>query len=216
MGVPAEDGIGLSPVQAPSQPRRQLQSCRPWCSCGGPVQGSAGLFPFRLDVRSEMEGQTDVVAAPVNLVDDVDAARCPVQQHRAAMQGRRVKRAIPVVFCRPSGDIAVIEYLDIAGLHMTRPRERTAFAGLAPATEFGGVMRDRRPEIRAPYVVLAAAESTWVGQDVDARVAYFDRQGIRVGVRGHAAVSVRAAVAPAPDLIFSARAQQRDSCVSKV
>ena len=63
------------------------------------------------------------------------------------MRGRRVKRGIAVVFRGPSGDVAVIDYLDLAGLRMTRPHERTAFAGLAPAAELGGVVRDRRPEI---------------------------------------------------------------------
>ena len=91
-----------------------------------------------------MEGQTDVVAA-VDLIDDVDAARCLVQQHRAPMQGRRVKGGVPVVLSRPSGDVAVIEYLDLASTRMTHPHEGTAFAGLAPATEFGDVVRDSRP-----------------------------------------------------------------------
>jgi hypothetical protein len=62
-----------------------------------------------------MEGQTDVVAIPLELIDDVDAARCPVQQHRAAMEDQRAKRAVRIVLGRPSGDIAVVEYLDLAG-----------------------------------------------------------------------------------------------------
>src|SRR5580693_1986222 len=95
--VPAKDRIGLTLVEAPPQPRRQFQPRRPGCGCGGPVQDCAKLFEFRLDVRSEMEGQTDVVAAAVDLIDDVDAARCPVQQHRAAMQGWRIERGVPLV-----------------------------------------------------------------------------------------------------------------------
>ena len=122
-----------------------------------------------------MEGQTDVVAA-VDLIDDVDAARCPVQEHRTSMQGRRVKRGVPVVLSRPSGDVAVIEYLDLASTRMTHRHEGTAHGARA-------------------------------GQDVYARVAHFDGQSIRVGMRSDAAVPVRAAVAPAPDLIFPARAQ---------
>ena len=51
------------------------------------------------------------------------------------------------MFRSPSGDVAVIDYLDLAGLRMTRPHEWTTFDGLAPATEFGGVVCDRRPEI---------------------------------------------------------------------
>ena len=61
--------------------------------------------------------------------------------------GRRVKRDVPVVLSRPSGDVAVIEYLDLAIMRMAHPHEGTAFTGLAPATEFGGVVRYRRPEI---------------------------------------------------------------------
>ena len=63
------------------------------------------------------------------------------------MQGPRVKRGIPVVLSRPSGNVAVIEHLDLASMRMTHPHEGTTFTGLAPATEFGGVVRDRRPEI---------------------------------------------------------------------
>jgi hypothetical protein len=60
------------------------------------------------------------------------------------MQGRRVERGAPVALSRPSGDVAIIEYLDLASTRVTHPHEKTAFVGLAPATEFGGVVRDRR------------------------------------------------------------------------
>jgi hypothetical protein len=53
----------------------------------------------------------------------------------------------PVKFRGPPGDVAVIDYLDLASLRMMRPHERTTFTGLTPSTELGGVVRDRRPEI---------------------------------------------------------------------
>jgi hypothetical protein len=94
-----------------------------------------------------MESQTDIVAATVNLIDDVNAARCAIQEHRAAMQGRRVERGVPVALSRPSGDVAIIEYLDLASMRVTRPHEGITFAKPAPAAAFGGVACDRRPGI---------------------------------------------------------------------
>ena len=47
----------------------------------------------------------------------------------------------------PSGDVAVIDYLDLPGMRVTHPYGGATFAGLALAAEFGGVVRDRRPEI---------------------------------------------------------------------
>ena len=156
-----------------------------------------------------MEGKADVVAAAVDLVDDVDAARCPVQQNRATMQRRRVKRGVTVVLSGPPGDVAVVDYLDLAGMCMAHPHEGTAFAGLAPAAELDGVVRDRRPEIRTPRALAVITVGARISQDVDARVADLDGQSVRMGMRGDAEVPVRAAIASAPDLICSAGAQQR-------
>jgi hypothetical protein len=94
-----------------------------------------------------MESQKDIVAATVNLIDDVNAARCPIEEHRAAMQGRRVERGVPVALSRPSGDVAIIEYLDLASMRVTHPHEGTTFANPAPAAALGGVARNRRPGI---------------------------------------------------------------------
>src|SRR5271165_678664 len=129
------------------------------------------------------------------------------------MQSRRVKAGVPVVLSGPSGDVAVVEYLDLASKRMTFPREQAGCGGLAPAAEFGRVVRDRRPEIGTPCGQGVIAEGARVSQDVDACVAHFDGQGMRVG--GDAEVSVRAAVASAQDLILSARAQQRNSPASQ-
>ena len=170
---------------------------------------------LHLNLGAEVEGKADVVASALDLVDDVDAARRPVQQHRATMQRRRVKRGVAVVFRGPPGDVAVIDHLDLTGVRMTHPHERAALAGLAPAAEFGGVVRDRRPEIGAPRALAVIAVGARISQDVDARVADLDGQGVRVGMRGDAEVSVRAAVAPAPDLVLPGRAQQRHSRVSE-
>src|SRR6266851_842993 len=162
-----------------------------------------------------MEGKADVVTAALDLIDDVDAARCPVQQHGATMHSWRVKRGVAVVFGSPSGDVTVIDYLDLAGVCMTHPHEGATFAGLVPATEFGGVVRDRRSEIRAPRALAVITVGARISQDVHARVADLDGQSVRVGMRGDAEVAVRATVASAPDLILSGGAQQRHSCVSE-
>src|SRR5580658_3724860 len=124
------------------------------------------------------------------------------------MQSRRVKAGVPVVLSGPSGDVAVVEHLDLASRRMTLSHEQAGSGELTPATEFGRVVRDRRPEIRTPGTLAVVAESAWVGQDVDARVAHFDGQGVRVG--GDAEGPARTAVAPAQDLIWPACAQHRN------
>ena len=168
-----------------------------------------------MHLGAEMEDKADIVAASFDHIDDVNAARGPVQQHRAAMPGRRVERGVAVVFGGPARDVAVVNHLNLMGLRMMGPRERATFAGLAPAAEFGGVVRDRRPEIRAPRGLAVVAVGTRVGQDVHARVPDLDRQGVRVGMPGGARVAARAVVTPAPDLILPASPQQRHSCVSE-
>ena len=162
-----------------------------------------------------MESKAHVVAAAFDLVDDVDAARRPVQQNRATMQCRRVERGVAVVLGSPSRDVAVIDDLDLAGIGLAHPHEGAAVAGLVPAAELDGVVCERRSEIRTPLGLAVIAVSTWISEDVHARVANLHRQRVRVGMRGDAEVPVRAPVAPAPDLIFSVRAQQRRSRVSE-
>ena len=53
-------------------------------------------------VGTEVEGEADVVAAAVDLVDDLDAARGPVQPDRATVPGRRVERRVAVVLGGPA------------------------------------------------------------------------------------------------------------------
>jgi len=131
------------------------------------------------------------------------------------MQRGRPERCVAIVFRGPSCDVAVIDCLDLTRVRMTRPHERAAFAGLAPATELDGVVRNRRPEIGAPRGLAAIAAHARIGQDVDAPVTDLDGQGVRVGMRGDTEVPVRPAVAPAPDLVSSAGPQQRHSRVSE-
>src|ERR1700735_933987 len=98
---------------------------------------------------------------------------------------------------------------------MTCPHERTTFAGLVPACELGSVVRDRPSEVRPPGLLSVVAVRARIGQDVNARVTYLDGQRVCVCMRGDAEVPVRAAVAPAPDLVLPTRAQQRHSRVSE-
>ena len=144
----------------------------PGADAAGHSRTAHGLFKFRMDVSSEMESQADVAAAAVDLVDDVDAARGPVEQHRAAVQSRRIKRGVPVMFSCPSGNVTVIEHLDLAGMRMTHPHEEPAVAELPPAA--GSGVPPRTPGTR-------------VSQDVDAREAHLDGQRIGAGVRDDAA-----------------------------
>src|SRR5262249_42016102 len=142
--VPAKDGVGLAPVKAPPQRGRQLQPCHPgrgerW-GCM-PAQDRTGPVELGLHLRAEMEGEPDVVAVAGNLIDDVDAARRPVQKHPPAKQRRRARRSVAIMLGGPAGDVAVVEYLDLMRPHMTPPHERAAAAGVAAAAEFGCVVR---------------------------------------------------------------------------
>ena len=119
--IPAEDGVGLTPVQAPPEPGRQFQPRHSRCGCGRPAQDRAGPVELHLNLGTEVEGKAEVVAAALDLVDDVDAARRPVQQHRATMQRRRIKRGVAVMLGSPSGDVAVVDDLDLSGIAHDAP-----------------------------------------------------------------------------------------------
>ena len=105
--------VGLTSMEAPLEPDGQLQARR--SGCGG-MESSSGLRRIRelhLDLWAEVEGKAHVVPAALDFIDDIDAARCPVQQHRATMQSGRVERSVAVVLSRPPGDVAVVDYLHL-------------------------------------------------------------------------------------------------------
>ena len=165
----------------------------------------------RVHVRAEVEGEADVMTPAADLVDDLERARGPVQPDRAAVPGRRVERQVAVVLCASSSaDVADVEDVDLPGVRVPQPEEGTAVAGLALPVELDGVVRDRRPEVRTPRGLTVVAVGARVGEHVDAAVADLHGQRVGVGVRGDAEISVRAAVAAAPDLrgLRSGRAQQ--------
>ena len=84
-------GSALASVQAPPQRARQFQPRRPGRGRARPAQDRAGPVELRPHVGAEVEGEADVVAA-ADLVDDVDAARGPVQPDRATVPGGRPER----------------------------------------------------------------------------------------------------------------------------
>src|SRR5260370_38023425 len=89
VGVPAQDGLGLAPEQAPVQLRRQFQPRRASRrGCAGPVQECARTVELSLDIGAEVERQADGVAAAVDLVDYGDRAGRPIQAARSGMPGR--------------------------------------------------------------------------------------------------------------------------------
>src|SRR5215475_2257030 len=98
-----------------------------------------------------MEGEAEVVAATIDLVDDGNAARRPVQLDDAAVARRRVQRQIAIVLRGPLGDVAEVGDIKFPAVRMAQPEERAAVAGLVPPVEFDRVMRDRRAEVRTPF-----------------------------------------------------------------
>ena len=75
-----------------------------------------------------MEGETDVMTAAEDLVDDVDTAGGPVQPNRAAVPGWRVKRQVAVVLCGPFDGVANVLDINFPGVGVAQPQEGTAFA----------------------------------------------------------------------------------------
>ena len=63
----------------------------PGLAAARPAQLSTAAVEFYLDLGTEVEGQPDVMAASLELIDDINAAGRPVEQDRAAMQHRWVK-----------------------------------------------------------------------------------------------------------------------------
>ena len=108
---------------------------------------AAGVLEFYLNLGTEVEGQADVVAAALDLIDDVNAARGPVQQHRTTVHDRRIERGVTVVLGGPPDKVAVVDDLDLARPRMPHPHERAALTRLVLPAELGGVVRDRRPEV---------------------------------------------------------------------
>lgn len=105
VGVPAEDGVRLTLVEAPLQCTRQFQpgpSWRGrqdgWRSRCWPAQHGAAIPQLSMNSGTHVEGDADIVIAALDLVDDVDSARHPVQPDRATVPRGRVKRQIAVVF----------------------------------------------------------------------------------------------------------------------
>ena len=80
----------------------------PGVDAPGQRRTAQAAVELHLDVGTEVEGKADVVTAAVDLVDDVDAARRPVQPDRAAVPGRRAKRQVAVVLSGPLGDVAAV------------------------------------------------------------------------------------------------------------
>jgi hypothetical protein len=102
--VPAEDRVGLAPVQPPVERGGQLQP-------GGPGRAILRRGPPQLgyrpvergrDLRPEVVREPNRVPAAVDDVGDVEAARAGGKGHRAPVPGGRAQRGIAVVLGCPA------------------------------------------------------------------------------------------------------------------
>ena len=141
-GIPAEDGVGLASVQVPLQLGRQFQPGRPRRGCARPAKEGLGPRQLGLDIGAEVECEADVVTA-ADFVDDIDAARDPVEPDAATVPRGRLERQVAVVLGGPRRDLAGVGDVDLPGLRVTQPEEGAAVAGLVPAIDLRGVVRDR-------------------------------------------------------------------------
>src|SRR5579875_1746976 len=128
------------------------------------------------------------------------------------MPHRWVEPEVTVVLGDPDSHVAVVDDLDLPGLSMTRPQERSPGNRLITAADLGGVVRDRRAEIRSPGRLAVITIGTRVGENVHAAVPDLHGERIGVCVRRDAEVPVRPPIASAPYLgkIMAVRAQQRN------
>ena len=84
--IPAEDGSSTAPVQAPPQPARQLKPRRARRACdegadGRPGEQRTAVVEFRVNVRAEVEGETDIVGAADDHVDNLEAGPLRIEPH---------------------------------------------------------------------------------------------------------------------------------------
>src|SRR6516225_3882458 len=77
------------------------------------------------DPVAEVEGDAHVVTAAVDLVDHVEGTRRTVQPDRAAVPGGGLECQVAIVLGGPFGGVAVIPNVDLPGVRMTQPQERT-------------------------------------------------------------------------------------------
>jgi hypothetical protein len=66
-------------------------------------------------------------------------------------------------------------------------------------------MADGGAEVRAPFRLPLIGVGARIDQDIDPAAAQFDRQRIRMRMRGDRQVPVRAMIAAAPDLVLALR-----------
>ena len=160
----------LTPMQAPAQSFRQCQAGRPRHGLAGPAQHRAGSVELGLNQGTEVEGEAEVVAAAVDLVDDLNAARPAVEPDRTPMADGRVERGIAVMLCGPAGDLHPVDSIDLPRTCMTQPEEGTADGRLIPPVQLDGIMRDRRTEVSAPREITVVAIGAWISENVYAAI----------------------------------------------
>ena len=106
-------------MQAPAQSFRQCQAARPWHGLAGPAQHRAGSIEFGPNQGTEVEGEAEVVAAAVDLVKDLNAARPAVKPDRTPMTDGRVEGGIAVMLCGPAVDFHLVDSIDLPRTCMT-------------------------------------------------------------------------------------------------
>jgi hypothetical protein len=107
---------------------------------GRPREEGGTVAELCLDVRAEVEGEPDIVAAAAdNHVGDLKAGHLRIEPHRPAVPCRWAERRVPVVLRGP----AQVGGLDFPRPRVALPHERTAFNGLAAPGKLDGVVRDR-------------------------------------------------------------------------
>jgi hypothetical protein len=94
-----------------------------------------------------VERKAEIMAAAVDLIDDLDGTRRSVEPDQATVMHGRLQRQVPVLLRDPCCDAAVTRGFDLMAVRVAQPQEGPAIAGLALPTQLDCVVCDSGPEI---------------------------------------------------------------------
>src|SRR5882762_10658873 len=94
----------------------------------------------RLDVRSQVEREPQVMVAAIDLVDDVDTTRSAVEPDAASVPDRPRERAVAVVLRSPLCRVTDILNADHCRVRVPEPEKGAAVSRLVLAVDLDRVV----------------------------------------------------------------------------
>ena len=201
-------------MQIPAQPAGEREPRPGLGRTGHPAERRYPVVERCLNVRPEVEGEPGIMAAALDLIDDLDRPAAPVQPHRPVVPGRRPEPGVSVVFSAPVHNGVVICRREIASLSVPQPQERATTDRLPLPVDLHRVVPDRRLKVLPPLRFAVVAVRSRVGEDIHTAIADLYRQRVGVCVRGDGQEAVQPAVTAAPNLRRVSRVRSEDCYAS--